>query len=103
MVNGEPIVVTAKADGTLEIGGSPVNRTDVLASNGVIHVIDRVILPPDVIPTPTTVNLPPATTAAGVPLTPTLTMDTANTTTIVPSPISTNSTSTPTNATPYGV
>ena len=103
MVNGEPIVVTANADGTLEIGGSPVNRTDVLASNGVIHVIDRVILPPDVIPTPTTVNPTPATTAADVPSTSTLTMDTANTTTIVPSPISTDSTSTPTNATPGGV
>jgi uncharacterized surface protein with fasciclin (FAS1) repeats len=43
-VNGKslPIVV---ADGTVTVGGATVIATDVAAKNGVIHVIDSVILP----------------------------------------------------------
>ena len=29
----------------VEIGGAPVIKTDILASNGVIHLIDKVITP----------------------------------------------------------
>jgi uncharacterized surface protein with fasciclin (FAS1) repeats len=37
-----PVVVT---DGVVTIGGATVVQTDVAASNGVIHVIDSVLLP----------------------------------------------------------
>lgn len=44
-VNGSQIEVKVK-DGTVMINDATVLTTDVMASNGVIHVIDRVILPP---------------------------------------------------------
>lgn len=45
-VEGSPITV-AVADGKVTLNGSAnVVATDVMASNGVIHVIDAVILPP---------------------------------------------------------
>jgi len=44
-VEGSPITVTV--DGGVKLNGSAnVVATDVDASNGVIHVIDAVILPP---------------------------------------------------------
>jgi len=43
-LNGQSVVIDI-ADGTLRVDGAKVIRTDVNASNGVIHVIDRVILP----------------------------------------------------------
>jgi uncharacterized surface protein with fasciclin (FAS1) repeats len=45
-VEGSPIAITVK-DGTVFLNGNArVVTADVLASNGVIHVIDAVILPP---------------------------------------------------------
>ena len=45
-VEGAPIAISIK-DGSVYLNGSAkVVTTDVLASNGVIHVIDHVILPP---------------------------------------------------------
>ncbi|HVS18796.1 MAG TPA: fasciclin domain-containing protein [Planctomycetota bacterium] len=41
---GGPLMVRAEG-GTLMIGGAKVLATDVQASNGVLHVIDRVLLP----------------------------------------------------------
>ncbi|MEA3246215.1 MAG: fasciclin domain-containing protein, partial [Gemmatimonadota bacterium] len=38
------IVVT---DGKVTVNGANVIKTDVMASNGVIHVIDTVVLPPE--------------------------------------------------------
>jgi uncharacterized surface protein with fasciclin (FAS1) repeats len=46
-VEGQNIAVVADASG-VTVNGAKVIATDVLASNGVIHVIDAVILPPDV-------------------------------------------------------
>ncbi|MDR7423550.1 MAG: fasciclin domain-containing protein, partial [Armatimonadota bacterium] len=43
-VNGQAITITVK-DGTVMVDNARVIRTDILASNGVIHVIDTVILP----------------------------------------------------------
>lgn len=43
-VAGSPILVDL-SDG-VTVGGSEVTTPDVLASNGVIHVIDKIILPP---------------------------------------------------------
>jgi uncharacterized surface protein with fasciclin (FAS1) repeats len=34
--------------GRVTIGNAKVTKADVKASNGVIHVIDKVLLPPDV-------------------------------------------------------
>jgi len=44
-VNGKPVSI--KADGgKVMVGGATVTSADVLAANGVIHVVDSVILPP---------------------------------------------------------
>ncbi|NJS42059.1 fasciclin domain-containing protein [Candidatus Gracilibacteria bacterium] len=45
-VEGSPIEVTV-AGGKVTVGGANVIKADVKASNGVIHVIDKVLLPPD--------------------------------------------------------
>jgi uncharacterized surface protein with fasciclin (FAS1) repeats len=44
-LNGAELTVEV-ADGTVTVGGAEVIATDVKASNGVIHVVNRVILPP---------------------------------------------------------
>jgi uncharacterized surface protein with fasciclin (FAS1) repeats len=44
-VNGEPVTVTKARDGSVTVNGAKVVAADVLAGNGVIHVIDTVILP----------------------------------------------------------
>ena len=44
-VEGEPITITAGSDGVM-VNDANVTATDIEASNGVIHVIDKVILPP---------------------------------------------------------
>ena len=45
MANGDNITLS-KADGTIMIGDSTVIDSDVLVSNGIIHVVDKVIMPP---------------------------------------------------------
>jgi uncharacterized surface protein with fasciclin (FAS1) repeats len=45
-VNGKMIDVEA-AGGSVKVSGATVTATDIAASNGVIHVIDTVILPPE--------------------------------------------------------
>jgi uncharacterized surface protein with fasciclin (FAS1) repeats len=44
LLEGDPVYLTADEDG-LYIDGAQIIVTDILASNGVIHVIDAVILP----------------------------------------------------------
>lgn len=44
-VNGKMLKVTAK-EGAVMINDAKVTTTDIVASNGVIHVIDTVVLPP---------------------------------------------------------
>jgi len=44
-VEGEPITIKAGPDGVM-VNDANVTGTDIMASNGVIHVIDKVILPP---------------------------------------------------------
>lgn len=44
-VNGAPVTVTVEGD-TVMINDATVVTTDIMASNGVIHVIDAVLLPP---------------------------------------------------------
>jgi uncharacterized surface protein with fasciclin (FAS1) repeats len=45
-VQGAPITVTIDDDGTVKVNDATVTQADVEASNGVIHVIDSVLLPP---------------------------------------------------------
>jgi uncharacterized surface protein with fasciclin (FAS1) repeats len=47
-VEGQNITITT--DGGVKVNDANVIATDVMASNGVIHVIDAVIVPPDVDP-----------------------------------------------------
>ena len=45
-VNGADVDVTASAEGVL-VNGASVIRADIIASDGIVHVIDKVLLPPD--------------------------------------------------------
>lgn len=47
-VAGPPITITVDDAGNVMVNEATVLQTDVQASNGVIHVIDQVLLPPDV-------------------------------------------------------
>jgi uncharacterized surface protein with fasciclin (FAS1) repeats len=44
--SGQPLEVTVEGD-TVMVGGATVERYDIHASNGVIHVIDTVLMPPE--------------------------------------------------------
>ena len=44
-VEGQEVPVKVE-DGNVFVGGAKVIKTDMMASNGVIHVIDRVLMPP---------------------------------------------------------
>ncbi len=44
-LNGDKIAVEKAADGSVTVGGAKVIGADVEASNGVIHVIDTVVIP----------------------------------------------------------
>jgi len=46
-VNGLPVTIT-KSSGSVMFASAKVSAADVMASNGVIHVIDKVIIPPTV-------------------------------------------------------
>jgi transforming growth factor-beta-induced protein len=46
MVNGDSATISVGADGSLLIDNARIVATDIVTSNGVIHVIDAVILPP---------------------------------------------------------
>ena len=46
-VEGQPVNIKAKK-GVVSVGNAQVTKADVKASNGVIHVINKVPLPPDV-------------------------------------------------------
>jgi uncharacterized surface protein with fasciclin (FAS1) repeats len=41
-----PTVALSVADGKVMVNDATVTTADIVASNGVIHVIDKVILPP---------------------------------------------------------
>lgn len=46
-VNGKKASVVVAEDGTVTYAGANVTETDLNASNGVIHVIDAVVMPPE--------------------------------------------------------
>jgi uncharacterized surface protein with fasciclin (FAS1) repeats len=43
-LNGQEVTIVSK-DGSVKVDGAAVTATDIMCSNGVIHVIDKVILP----------------------------------------------------------
>lgn len=45
-VNGQPVAISS-AGGKVKVGNANVTTADVMASNGVIHVIDAVLMPAD--------------------------------------------------------
>jgi len=59
-VQGDPLEVAVLSGGGVRVGEANIVETDIRASNGVIHVIDAVLLPAAATATPT----PTATTAA---------------------------------------
>lgn len=44
-VEGQDVAIKTMKGGHVTINGAHVTKTDVVASNGVIHVIDTVMLP----------------------------------------------------------
>ena len=51
MVNGDKVKFSVDNTGTVMVGPATVTIADVQASNGIIHVIDTVLMPPTDIPT----------------------------------------------------
>jgi len=51
MLNGDNVKFSVSSTGTVTVGTATVTLADVQASNGVIHVIDKVLMPPVDIPT----------------------------------------------------
>ena len=45
-VNGAPVKISIKGGKVYLNGSTQVTKTDIMASNGVIHVINKVLLPP---------------------------------------------------------
>ncbi len=45
-VNGKPVTITVKGGKVFLNGSTLVTKTDIKASNGTIHVINKVLLPP---------------------------------------------------------
>jgi uncharacterized surface protein with fasciclin (FAS1) repeats len=45
-VNGAPVKISIKGGKVYLNGSTQVTKTDIVASNGTIHVIDKVLLPP---------------------------------------------------------
>ncbi len=49
-VRGASVLISSEGDG-LRVGGAKVVKADIAASNGVIHVIDSVLMPGDIVDT----------------------------------------------------
>ncbi len=60
-VQGESVMITKSEEGVTLNGDIAVVAADVMATNGVIHVIDNVLLPPSLDPLPTIAELAVAT------------------------------------------
>jgi transforming growth factor-beta-induced protein len=67
-VQGEDLALVA-ADGKVTVNGANVTTADIAASNGVIHVIDAVLIPQSVLDAIEAFSTPPATNAPAPPKT----------------------------------
>ena len=47
-VEGSDLTIRVQSDGDVKVNRADVEAVDVVASNGVIHVIDEVLVPPNV-------------------------------------------------------
>ena len=65
MLNGDDASFTV-ADGVVSIEGATVTTADVIASNGVIHVIDKVLMPPADTPDEPANDIPAIASGTGV-------------------------------------
>jgi uncharacterized surface protein with fasciclin (FAS1) repeats len=45
-VSGAPLTITVSAEGGLLVNDAQIVRSDISATNGVIHVVDRILAPP---------------------------------------------------------
>lgn len=45
-LNGESVDVMVSGEGALMLNGANAIQEDIIASNGIVHVIDEVLLPP---------------------------------------------------------
>lgn len=63
-VQGQPLAVTVQSGGGVRVNGANIVQTDIRASNGVIHVIDAVMIPPAGTPAPTGSPTPVLTATA---------------------------------------
>jgi uncharacterized surface protein with fasciclin (FAS1) repeats len=66
-VQGMPLPVIIQPQGGIRVDGANVVTADIPASNGVIHIIDTVMIPPTTTQAPTLTRTPilPTTTASG--------------------------------------
>lgn len=72
-VEGATLQVTKGRRGRLRVNDATVTKADIKASNGVIHIIDRVLMPPTDAAAPaagTDTTTPPAAPAPATPATP---------------------------------
>ena len=65
MLNGDNASFTI-ADGVVSIEGATVTTADVIASNGVIHIIDKVLMPPADTPDEPANDIPAVASGTGV-------------------------------------
>jgi len=63
-VEGENVTFTATAGGGLQVNDSNVVAADIKASNGIIHAVDTVLMPPSLTPAPAK-NIVDTAVAAG--------------------------------------
>ena len=63
MLNGDDATFAVTSDGTVTIGAAKVTTADVVSSNGIIHIIDAVLLPPADAPT---LDIPATAQSTGV-------------------------------------
>jgi uncharacterized surface protein with fasciclin (FAS1) repeats len=66
-VQGQPLAVNVQSAGSVRVDGANVIQTDIRASNGVIHVIDAVMIPPAGTPAPTLTPTPVLTATSPTP------------------------------------
>lgn len=58
---GKPVTIKRSNDGTVSVNNAKVTQADIQASNGVIHAVDQVILPPEAQPEPPAAQPQPET------------------------------------------
>lgn len=66
-LHGDPLQVHIRPGGAVGIDGANLTLLDIPASNGMVHIVDSVLIPPGEMPatTPTTIAIPPTTKTEG--------------------------------------